>query len=96
MVLPTFPYFIVRISDGHLTFLFKNVMEVSGNERLIATTTVTVSKGGPVTAKSTIENVPESSGDSDEGHVTPRNPRKRSFSEPGIVPNAPPQCKFLV
>lgn len=82
-----------------LTFLLKNVMEVSGNERLIATTTVTVSKGGPVTAKSTIENVPESSGESDEGtmgHVTPRNPRKRSSSEPGIIPNAPPQCKFRI
>lgn len=89
-------FYDAHISDCHLTFLLKNMMEVSSNERLIATTTVTVSKGGPVTAKSTIENVPESGGDSDEGHVTPRNPRKRSSSEPGIVPNAPPQCKFPI
>ncbi len=71
-------------------------MEVSGHERLVTTTTVTVSKGGPITAKSTIENFPEFGGDSDDGHVTPRNPRKRSTSEPGIIPNAPPQCKFFL
>ena len=78
-----------------LKFDIKNTLEVSGHERLVTTTTVTVARGGPITAKATIENFPEY-GDSDEGHVTPRNPRKRSTSEPGIIPNAPPQCKFSV
>lgn len=56
---------------------------------------MTVNKGGPITATSIIENCPETGGESDDGLVTPRNPRKRSSSEPGIVPNAPPQCKLL-
>lgn len=71
-------------------------MEVSGNERMVATTTVTVNKGGPITATSIIENCPDVGKENDDGHVTPRNQRKRSSSEPGIIPNAPPQCKCLL
>ena len=71
-------------------------MEVSGHERMVATTTVTVSKGGPITATSIIENCPDNGRESDVGYATPRNNRKRSSSEPGIIPNAPPQCKGFV
>ncbi|XP_045034832.1 rac GTPase-activating protein 1 isoform X1 [Daphnia magna] len=74
----------------------ENIMEVSGNERMVATTTVTVNKGGPITATSIIENCPDLGKENDDGHVTPRNQRKRSSSEPGIIPNAPPQCKYLI
>lgn len=69
-------------------------MEVSGHERVVATTTVTVSKGGPITATSTIENHPDMGRENDISNATPKNQRKRSSSEPGIIPNAPPQCKI--
>ena len=69
-------------------------MDASEHGRLIATTRVSVSREGPITATSTIENHPGSSSD-DDGLVTPKNRRKRSTSEPGIIPNAPPHCKAL-
>ena len=69
---------------------------MSGHERMVATTTVTVTKGGPITATSIIENCPDMGRESDVSHATPKNQRKRSSSEPGIIPNAPPQCKRFV
>ncbi|XP_046462903.1 rac GTPase-activating protein 1-like [Daphnia pulex] len=69
----------------------ENIMEVSGHERVVATTTVTVSKGGPITATSIIENHPDMGRENDISNATPKNQRKRSSSEPGILPNAPPQ-----
>nr|CAG4634954.1 EOG090X0ACU [Alona affinis] len=89
-----------RVSDGGYANLdgskrFKtstttreSKMDVSGHDRLVATTTVTMTKGGPISATSIIETQGESS---DEEPVTPKNVRKRSCSEPGVIPNAPPQ-----
>lgn len=66
---------------------------MSGHGRLVATTRVSLSRDGPITATSIIENQPGSSSE-DDGLVTPKNlRRKRSTSEPGVIPNAPPHCK---
>lgn len=70
----------------------QNKLEISGNERVVATTTISASKDGVITARAVIENQAHSDSESDVPS-TPRNHRKRSTSEPGIVPNAPPQCK---
>ena len=61
-------------------------IEISTHERLIATTTVTVPRDGPMTATSIIESHP-----SNDEEATPRN-RKRSFTESLINPSAPPLC----
>jgi len=60
-------------------------IEISTHERLVATTTVTVPKDGPMTATSIIESHPSTH----DNESTPRN-RKRSFTEPQTNPSAPP------
>lgn len=77
-------------------FLCKNKLEVGSNERVVATTTVTMPKSGPITATAVIETTSRDDDDDDDAVSTPKN-RKRSFSEPGgVLPSAPPQRKKLI
>lgn len=80
---------------------FQEKMDMSGHERLVATTTVTVPKKGPILATSIIEAQQDDEGGSSSSNegchpisdpvvTTPKN-RKRSSSEPGHTPTAPPQ-----
>ena len=64
-------------------------IEISSHERLVATTTVTMPRDGPVTATSIIETHPTAI----DNELTPRN-QKRSFNEPQANPSAPPLCNL--
>lgn len=64
-------------------------MDVGNNDRLMATTPVNVIRAGA-------NNHPHPMSSDDEPlRATPENRRKRSFSEPGVAPTAPPQCNVL-
>lgn len=74
-------------------------MELAGNgrERMVATTTVTIPKEGPITTTSVIETHPGSSqSDQEQDLVTPSSQRIRRVrivdnGEMEIIPTAPPQ-----
>ncbi len=72
-------------------------MDMSGHKRVIATTTVTIPKGGPITTTSTIESHPESNDEEITSSMTPSRSRKVRIdpSNPEIAPSAPPQCMNL-
>lgn len=69
----------------------KNQLNVSGHDRIIATTTVSVPRGGPITATSVIES---QGGSSEDEAVTPMNKRRSVIRDTAITPNAPPQCNY--